>query len=488
MLESLEPRKLLALLGVSPLADLPISFYNSSGVMAYDASTGQIDIAATPTAIFLSGGPVPIAATHGDLQIHFRVNASGGLVGGVNAGDSAGIGSINANGDDFVVHGSVNLGSGVVTGLLLSGEIVAFGFQDSGGPTDQYDMRFVPTGGLLMPFFAGNKEVGLLLTSEASSFAGSFGESFAGQAKGTFGPMDGPELGNLGGFVYEDDNDNGEIDLGEAGIAGVTVTLTGVNDAGQTVHVVTTTDEFGSYVFHNLRPGTYTITQTQPAGYNDGRDTLGTLGGSAGNDVFFNIVINAGDKGFNYNFGELRESGTGVHSGDTATIGFWQNKNGQNLIKAVNGGQNATALGNWLASMFPNMYGANAGVHNLAGKTNAQVAQEFITRFKVKGQKLDAQVMAVALACYVTDPTLAGGSMAAQYGFNLSAGGTGARLFNIGDNGAAFGVANGTTLTVLQVLQATDSMAVNGVLYFYNPSLRNLANEVYTSINETGDI
>ena len=317
MLENLEPRKLLALLGVAPLTELPFTFYNSSGVMAYDAATGQIDVSATPTAIFLPDGPQAISATHGDLQIHFRVSPTGSLVGGVNAGDSASIGSVNANGDDFVLHGSVNLGSGVVSGLLLSGEIVAFGFQDSGGPTDQYDMRFVPTGGLLLPFFAGNKEIGLLLTREASSFAGSFSENFAGQAKGTFGPMDGPELGNLGGFVYEDNNDNGEIDLGEAGIEGVTITLTGVNDAGQNVHIVTTTDEFGSYVFHNLRPGTYTITQSQPAGYNDGRDTIGTLGGSAGNDVFSNIVINAGDKGFNYNFGELRENGTGVHAGDT---------------------------------------------------------------------------------------------------------------------------------------------------------------------------
>lgn len=63
-----------------------------------------------------------------------------------------------------------------------------------------------------------------------------------------------------------------------------------------------------------------------------------------------------------------------------------------------------------------------------------------------------------------------------------------ARLFNIGRNGAAVGVANGSTLTVLQIPQATDPMAVNGVLYFYNPSLRNPANEVCTSINETGDI
>ena len=66
--------------------------------------------------------------------------------------------------------------------------------------------------------------------------------------------------------------------------------------------------------------------------------------------------------------------------------------------------------------MFPNMYGANAGSHNLAGKTNAQIASYFTQLFNVSGMKIDAQALAVSLAIYVTNTNLAG-NVAAQYGF-----------------------------------------------------------------------
>ena len=43
----------------------------------------------------------------------------------------------------------------------------------------------------------------------------------------------------------------------------------------------TTTNASGAYSFGNLRPGTYTLTETQPAGLLDGKDTAGSLGGVA---------------------------------------------------------------------------------------------------------------------------------------------------------------------------------------------------------------
>ena len=81
----------------------------------------------------------------------------------------------------------------------------------------------------------------------------------------------------LAGFVYVDANNDGVKDAGETPIAGVTVTLTGTDDLGA-VSRTTTTDATGFYRFPNLRPGTYTITETQPAGYLDGKDTIGTPG------------------------------------------------------------------------------------------------------------------------------------------------------------------------------------------------------------------
>jgi hypothetical protein len=50
-----------------------------------------------------------------------------------------------------------------------------------------------------------------------------------------------------------------------------------------------------------------------------------------------------------------------VTHGDTATIGFWQNKNGQAVLKCLNGGPNSTALGNYLATTYPSLFGSAAG-------------------------------------------------------------------------------------------------------------------------------
>jgi hypothetical protein len=111
----------------------------------------------------------------------------------------------------------------------------------------------------------------------------------------------------LSGFVYVDNDDDGVKDLGDEGIPGATVTLSGTDDLGA-VNIPTTTDATGFYRFPNLRPGAYTITETQPDSFKDGKDTIGTPGGNSGNDVFSNIVLPAGVLGANNNFGEIRHT------------------------------------------------------------------------------------------------------------------------------------------------------------------------------------
>ena len=54
------------------------------------------------------------------------------------------------------------------------------------------------------------------------------------------------------------------------------------------------------------RPGNYTITETQPTGWADGKESLGTSGGGIGSDLFSNINLPANFDGTNYNFGEIR--------------------------------------------------------------------------------------------------------------------------------------------------------------------------------------
>ena len=54
-------------------------------------------------------------------------------------------------------------------------------------------------------------------------------------------------------------------------------------------------------------PGTYGVSETQPAGYLDGLDAAGTVGGTAHNpgDLIDGIPLASGQSGLNYDFGEL---------------------------------------------------------------------------------------------------------------------------------------------------------------------------------------
>jgi protocatechuate 3,4-dioxygenase beta subunit len=125
---------------------------------------------------------------------------------------------------------------------------------------------------------------------------------------------------SVAGSVFHDRNNNGAIDSGEEGIAGVTIRLLHADgspvmiDNGGTQTVMTAvTDANGQYRFENLRAGEYQIQQVQPAGWTDGQESLGSLGGSASNDLFTKIVIRDGDAGVRYDFGEFRLSSISGH-------------------------------------------------------------------------------------------------------------------------------------------------------------------------------
>jgi hypothetical protein len=61
-----------------------------------------------------------------------------------------------------------------------------------------------------------------------------------------------------------------------------------------------------------LRPGRYTLTESQPRGYVNGKESLGTAGGILGNDRFSDIVVASQTGGVNYDFGELEQKRTPV--------------------------------------------------------------------------------------------------------------------------------------------------------------------------------
>ena len=64
------------------------------------------------------------------------------------------------------------------------------------------------------------------------------------------------------------------------------------------------TDAAGVYTFVGVAPGTYSLVEIQPAGYNDGLDAAGTAGGTVGNDTISAIPFVAGMRLTGYTFGE----------------------------------------------------------------------------------------------------------------------------------------------------------------------------------------
>ncbi|MCP4079267.1 MAG: hypothetical protein GY743_03395, partial [Planctomycetaceae bacterium] len=68
----------------------------------------------------------------------------------------------------------------------------------------------------------------------------------------------------IGDYVWEDNNGNGLQDVGELGVSGVLVSLTGTTGNGTAVSQTATTDVDGLYLFSNLIPGTYQLTFGKP--------------------------------------------------------------------------------------------------------------------------------------------------------------------------------------------------------------------------------
>ncbi|WP_020471274.1 SdrD B-like domain-containing protein [Zavarzinella formosa] len=143
---------------------------------------------------------------------------------------------------------------------------------------------------------------------------------------------------SIAGQVYVDANNNGMRDGAEGPIPGVTLRLSGTDDTGAGVSLNTVTLADGSYSFPNLRPGTYTVSEVQPANFGDGLDSVGNRGGNnTTNDVLSNIVLTSGQAGTGYNFGETNSidlaitetiSKTVAKVGDVVTITYTVKNNG----------------------------------------------------------------------------------------------------------------------------------------------------------------
>jgi hypothetical protein len=182
-----------------------------------------------------------------------------------------------------------------------------------------------------------------------------------------------------------------------------------------------------------------------------------------------------------YPTGTVTSLGQTVQNGLEGGIGLWHNKNGQALIDSFNGGPYATALSTWLATNFANLYGDAPG----AGSPNVAVAEWYQRLFALPGS-LEAEVLATALNIYATTLSL-GGTLGQAYGFTVSADGLGAYSFNVGADGAAFGVANNTMLTVYALLEGVNAQSP-GVPYNGDKTLQNEAGDLFAALLQAGSI
>jgi hypothetical protein len=79
----------------------------------------------------------------------------------------------------------------------------------------------------------------------------------------TVSVTDDPMDAVVSGRVWVDANGDGDLNLGELTVAGVSVQLTGTTLNGETVNRDTTTNDRGLYRFTELSAGTYTVSRTQ---------------------------------------------------------------------------------------------------------------------------------------------------------------------------------------------------------------------------------
>ena len=139
---------------------------------------------------------------------------------------------------------------------------------------------------------------------------------------GTAGAQFG-EHPSIMGRVYRDDDDNAAYDPsptcdinGDQGIGNVNVTINGIDIYNNAVNRnfaaiggQARDCDYGLFYFGGLVTGTYSLIETQPAGYTDGAETIGTGGGlTTTNDVFSRIVFTPGTVLTGYLFGESRDT------------------------------------------------------------------------------------------------------------------------------------------------------------------------------------
>lgn len=122
--------------------------------------------------------------------------------------------------------------------------------------------------------------------------------------------------GSIGNFVWNDLDQDGIQDVGELGIAGVAVTLSGCG-----ISLTTTTDANGSYLFSNLPPCIYTVTFGTPSGYISSTANQGVNDAIDSDSVGGVVIVTLGLGENNLTI----DAGYFIPALEGCTLGYWKN-------------------------------------------------------------------------------------------------------------------------------------------------------------------
>ena len=170
-----------ALIGVQPV--FPNIVYDNQGTTSFTAGNMEFNVDADPLTIkFTAASADNFILAPDSVTIRILVDAGCGVAGG------------NMSGFDLEVTGKVfdQTGTVVLDGVLLTGDIVDMGEMTATTSTSAFDFRFTNASGLLVshPDWPTGQDIGVVLTSENSTFADDCTVSFNGGAKGNIGPID----------------------------------------------------------------------------------------------------------------------------------------------------------------------------------------------------------------------------------------------------------------------------------------------------------
>ncbi len=433
--ENLEGRLLLAAdnrLGV--LVGQPVTHYDTSGVLSYDATSGLLKVDnAKPNFTTFRGGVLDFDNTglylnpDSDVHIEIYLNSSGGVVGGALGADFVLRGVVtDPNGTPGNTSDDITYPSDGNPGVLIQGEILEFGWFNQTATDSFFDFRFKvddTTPGAFGTLFAG-KDIGVTLTSLGSNFADSFAQDFQGGANGDVGPTEG-QVGSISGKKVEDLDGDGVIDPGEPPLEGFTINLfrdtngNGTFEPGDDDPAGTTmTASDGTYSFSDLEPDTYFVQEVVPANYVQTAPT---------GDGLYVVDVTAGNNSGNRDFANFKKfkitgtkyndkTGNGITGDDSGQGGFTINlfkDDGDGVLDAgdgtpiqdvtdANGAYEFTGLGPgtyfvqevgqaaWIrtvpASPAPDYYTVPSGMsgQDLPGGNFAN-----FQKFKISGKKVD---------------------------------------------------------------------------------------------------